>query len=76
MDKNKCFLNVQAGQRLGKFIGDYLFYEENKEEFARRFSDVADDKVIGDMPQETVISDPPRKDPLDKWRKKAKYRSF
>jgi len=65
-------LYFESGQQLGIFVGDYLFYEQSAEEFW----DQDHGTDLGDTPQETMTTEVPRQDPLDKWRKKAKFRTF
>ena len=69
------FVNIQSGMLLGRFVADYLHYEVTVEEFERdALRDVADDRIVGDIPEKQETEEVPRKDPLDKWRKKAKFK--
>ena len=67
---------AESGQSLGRFVGRYLYFEQTAEQFDfEEFGDF-NDMIPDHDRKETTVSDPPRRDPLDKWREKAKFRKF
>ena len=65
-----------SGYKLGIFINDYLYYEQTAQDFENEhLSDLFNMNPTDDI-QETVVQDVPPQDPMDKWRKKAKFRKF
>eukprot|EP01084_Bolivina_argentea_P249243 417142_1 len=67
----------KSGQSLGKFVGEYLFYEKTPQDFEQHeLKDLFNMEQNHNNKHETTVTDTPRKDPLDKWRRKAKFRTF
>ena len=66
----------QSGFELGEFIGEYLYYEQTGQDFEEQELVDLLNMNPRDEKQETVVHYAPPKDPLDKWRRKARFRSF
>ena len=70
----------QSGHALGAFIGDYLFFERTAEDFLHEeLPDILMNDQMDSTDQaneETIIQKTQRNDPMEKWKKKAKFKTF
>eukprot|EP01083_Nonionella_stella_P107159 310081_1 len=66
----------KAGESLGAFVGDYLYFEQTAQDFENEELSDLFHMNPRDHEEETTVKDVPKTDPLDKWRRKAKFRKF